>query len=203
MTNIKNVLMTTLRNKQTSMKVFRETADRLAHILAQESTQYIKTKSITIETPLKPARGITFDTHVVLIPILRSGLALLPAFLEYYPDASVGFVGLKRDEETAIAKQYYQNLPPIQPNDQIIILDPMLATGGSTAATIEILLNQGITQEQMLFVGVICAQEGLEHIQKRFPQLHIIIAAHDPILNNKKFIEPGLGDFGDRFFGTL
>ena len=202
METLKETSMTTLRNKKTSMAKFRQAAEKLSIILAHEASTFLKTKKIEIETPLDKTSGTEFDSDVVLIPILRSGLVLLPAFLEFYPQATVGFVGMKRDEKTAIAKLYYQNIPTIKPNGQVIVLDPMLATGGSLADTLDILVNSGINQEQILFVGVICAQEGLDRIHHKFPKIKTIIAAHDPKLNDKKFIMPGLGDFGDRFFGT-
>jgi uracil phosphoribosyltransferase len=204
METMKKLLMTILRNKNTSMHEFRTTAQKLALILAQESANYLETINETIVTPLEiETTGSEITKNIILIPILRSGLALLPAFIEYYPHAKVGCVGLKRDEKTAIAHLYYKNLPQINKDDHVIILDPMLATGGSTAATLKILTDLGIDEEQMLFIGVICATEGLQKIKCEFPKVTTFIAAHDAILNDKKFIVPGLGDFGDRFFGTL
>jgi len=201
---MKNLLMTILRDKNTSMHEFRTTANKLALILAQESANYLETKNETIITPLEiETTGSKITEDIILIPILRSGLALLPAFIEYYPHAKIGCVGLKRDEETAVAHLYYKNLPKINEHDHVIVLDPMLATGGSTAATLKILTDLGIKEEQMLFVGVICATEGLQKINSEFPKVKTFIAAHDATLNDKKFIVPGLGDFGDRFFGTL
>jgi len=203
MSKIKEILMTILRNKETSMSAFRTAADKLALVLAQEAADHLESNNIPITTPLNTqANGIALQNNIVLIPILRSGLALLPAFLNFYPQAKVGFVGLKRDEETAIAHLYYKNIPSIGKNDQVIVLDPMLATGGSTAATLKILTNLGIKEEQILFVGIICATEGLETVKKEFPKIKAIIVAHDQELNNKKYIVPGLGDFGDRYFGT-
>ena len=204
MTQINKILMTTLRNKNTSMQQFRTTADKIALSLAQESFNYLKIKKEQITTPLNTETdGFFLEQDIILVPILRSGLALLPAFLNLYPHAKVGVVGLKRDEKTAIAHLYYKNLPHITSKDHVIVLDPMLATGGSTAATLKILTDLGIKEEQMLFVGVICATEGLKKINTEFPKVQTIIAAHDSQLSDKKFIIPGLGDFGDRYFGTL
>ena len=196
--------MTILRDKNSSMHEFRKAANKLALVLAQESANYLHTKEKEIITPLDTkTTGTEITEDIILIPILRSGLALLPAFIEFYPHAKIGCVGLKRDEETAIAHLYYKNLPKINGHDHVIVLDPMLATGGSTASTLEILTNLGIKEEQMLFVGVICATEGLKKINAEFPKVKTLIAAHDSTLNDKKFIVPGLGDFGDRFFGTV
>ena len=203
MEKIKELLMTTLRNKDTSMVDFRIAADKLALVLAEESADYVEMTPTTITTPLNTqTEGLEFHKNIVLIPILRSGLALLPAFLRFYPHAKVGAVGMKRDEETAQAHLYYKNLPQIAAHDRVIVLDPMLATGGSTSATLKILTDLGIKEEQMLFVGVICATEGLKKINTEFPHVKTLIAAHDQKLNDKKYIVPGLGDFGDRYFGT-
>ncbi|HBR70750.1 TPA: uracil phosphoribosyltransferase [Candidatus Dependentiae bacterium] len=203
MKKIKNLLMTTLRNKETSMTNFRGAADKLALVLAQEAADYLETISSTITTPLNTqTTGVIIKKNLILVPILRSGLALVPAFLHFYPQAKIGVIGAKRDEETAIAHLYYKNLPPISADDQVIVLDPMLATGGSLLMTLKILIDLGIKEEQILFVGVICATEGYNLIKKEFPKINMIIAAQDSKLNDKKYIIPGLGDFGDRYFGT-
>lgn len=139
---------------------------------------------------------------VTLIPILRSGLALLTAFLKAFPDATVGFVGMKRDEQTAMPMLYYKNIPVIQPNSQVIILDPMLATGGSATAVLKIITEMGVAQEQIIFVSIISAPEGIDKIKREFPEIKVIIGVQDQGLTKDKFIIPGLGDFGDRFFGT-
>lgn len=203
MKKIKDLLMSTLRNKETSMSNFRSAADKLALVLAQEAADHLETTKSTITTPLNAqTTGLIIQKNIILIPILRSGLALVPAFLHFYPESKIGVIGAKRDEKTAIAHLYYKNLPPITADDQVIVLDPMLATGGSLAMTLKIIIELGIKEEQILFVGVICATEGYNLIKKEFPKIKLIIAAHDQILNDKKYIIPGLGDFGDRYFGT-
>ncbi len=199
----KSVLMTILRNKQTPIDQFRDSAHQLALIMAQEATTYLPTKPHVITTPLEaPFNGTTWAQPVTLIPILRSGLALLPAFLNYFPTANVGIVGLKRDESTAIAHWYYKNIPPISAQSTVIILDPMLATGGSALATLDMLATIDINQKQIIFAGIISSQEGINAVKKSYPDITIITADCDPALNQSKYIVPGLGDFGDRYFGT-
>jgi len=159
-------------------------------------------KKIQIQTPIDTATGIKLADPIVLVPILRSGITMLHAFTHYFPDASIGVVGLRRDEKTAIAHWYYENLPPLSKKEQVIILDPMIATGGTALETLKKLQEHGVPQEKILFVSMVCAPEGLEAIKAKFDQITIITAAVDDHLNAQKFIVPGLGDFGDRYFGT-
>ena len=128
---------------------------------------------------------------------------MLPPFLKFFENTKVGFIGLKRDEATAIPKMYYKNLPKISKTDDVIILDPMIATGGSGSKAIEILKENGVAEEKIIFVAIICATPGIEKIKKEHPKVKIICAQEDKELNKVYFIVPGLGDFGDRFFGTL
>ena len=199
---MKQLLMSQLRNKKTSRSHFRYTAQRIAHVLAHEAAQHLAVQEIQIQTPLDTTTGIQTADPIVLIPILRSGITLLPVFLQYFPDATVGVVGLQRDEKTAQAHWYYENLPPLNGTQQCIILDPMIATGGTGLETLNKLKQHGMTQDKMLFVSIVCAPEGLAVIRAEFPDITIITAAIDDHLNKEKFIVPGLGDFGDRYFGT-
>lgn len=200
----KNILMTILRDQTTTMAEFRTAANQLAILLAQETAEYVPVTPMSVTTPLSVSfTGMTQVTPLVLIPILRSGLALLPAFAMQYPNAKIGVFGLKRDEKTAIAHWYYKNMPKIDETDHIILLDPMIATGGSALAALNELSQMGIGQERITFVGVISATPGIEAIRAVYPNLRIITAANDPALNATKYIVPGLGDFGDRYFGTL
>ena len=137
-----------------------------------------------------------------MLPVIRSGLSLLPTFLKYYQNAKVGFVGLARDEETAQAHWYYKKLPALSGKEYIIILEPMLATGGTALLVLEELKNSGADMNKIIFVSVVCAPEGIEKINAEFPSVKIITVGVDSHLNDKKFIVPGLGDFGDRYFGT-
>ena len=202
LSSLKNLLITKLRNKSASRAEFRYAAMQLAKLLALEAESVLETEKINIETPITKTIGIKIKKNIVIIIILRSGLVLLPAFIEQFPNSSVGFVGMKRDEKTAKANLYYKNLPKISQYDQVIVLDPMIATGGSSIGTLKILTDQGVNQSQILFVGVIAAPEGIKIMQKTFPNIRIIVAVTDKGLTPTKFITPGLGDFGDRSFGT-
>jgi len=201
--NSKELYLTTLRDKNATPHQFRTAATQLAQLLAYDTVNHIKTKKIAIETPNAATTGSTFAQDIVLIPILRSGITMLPSFLFYFEQATVGVVGLKRDETTAQAQWYYCNLPPLTANQQIIILDPMLATGGTGVEVLKKLQQIGVRDSQVLYVSMIAAPEGLHHIKASFPAVTFINAAIDQKLNTKKFIIPGLGDFGDRYFGTL
>lgn len=197
---MKDILLTILRDKNTKTADFRKAADNLALILAGEVAEFLPKEKFAIQTPLAKTAGYKLKNNIMLVSILRAGLALLPAFLKTFPDAKVGFVGLKRDEKTFKSHLYYKNIPKISKNDNVVILDPMLATGGSLVETIKILLDSGTKQEKIIYVGVVSAPEGLKNLKKNFPKVKTIIATHDQKLNKQKYILPGLGDFGDRYF---
>ena len=200
---MKQSLFTILRDKKTSTAAFRDATHRMTHILAVEAFAYIKEENVSVVTPLqKKTKGKVLAQPVVLLPILRSGLAFLPVFLTYFQDAVVGFIGLKRDEDTAMAEEYYRNIPKIRSNSMVIILDPMIATGGSAVDTIAALKQGGVKEKQMLFVSLIAATKGIARIRSVYPHVTVIVGAEDARLNKDKFIVPGLGDFGDRFFKT-
>lgn len=179
--------LTILRDKKTWTGEFRKTADEIADILAKEVSRRL--------------RGKNKEKNIVLVSVLRAGLALLPSFIEKFPDARIGFIGLKRNEKTFKTKKYYQNIPKISKNDTIVVLDPMLATGGSAVVAIGELIKAGAREEDIIFVGVISAPEGLANLQKHFPRIDTVIAVHDKKLDKHGYIVPGLGDFGDRYFG--
>ena len=200
---LKTTILATLRDKKTQMEEFRNATERIAHILAYESSKCIKTKNIIIETQLGPSAGTVLDQNIVLVPILRSGLTLLRPFEKMYKTAKVGFIGLERNEETAIARKYYANLPKdISADDFVIVLEPMLATGGSAIKAIEIIKEYGVKEENILFATVVAATAGIKAIKKTYSKVKILPIAIDEKLNDKKFIVPGLGDFGDRYYGT-
>jgi len=202
MKTAKKILMTQLRDKTTSRTTFRNTTQQLTQVLAHEAMEHLQTKTKNIETPLAQTTGQIYTDDIVLVPILRSGIAMLHTFLQYFQNAAVGIVGLKRDEKTAQAHWYYENLPPITNNHQILILDPMLATGGTAIETLKKLKGRGAQEEKIMLVTMVCAPEGLDAVKKTFPKTKIITATIDEKLNADKFIVPGLGDFGDRYFGT-
>lgn len=200
---MKQTLLTILRNKKTTIDQFRQASEKLGLVLANEVSSHLEKEKISIETPMAATQGYKFKNDIVLVPILRSGIALLSPFMSFFPKATVGFVGLQRDEKTAIAELYYYKVPPIKDTDDVILLDPMIATGGSAIDALKILKDNGAKEEKIIFAAVIAATEGLERVKKEFPKIKIIIPHVDSKLNTKKFIVPGLGDFGDRFFGTL
>ncbi|MBT4855929.1 uracil phosphoribosyltransferase [bacterium] len=199
---IKQVLLTRLRNKDSSRAQFRAAANKIALVLAEESANFIKTKKVTVETPLETAEGIEYEGKVVLVAILRSGMSMLPVFRDTYPDAAVGFLGIKRNEETAEPEMYYNNIPTIGPDDQVLILDPTIATGGTACAALNLLADLNVKQEQMMFISVISSTQGLEKVRTTFPNVQVTTVGEDTKLNHNKFILPGVGDYGDRYFGT-
>lgn len=199
---MKDALLTILRDKNTETADFRKAADDLALILAGEAAEFLPKEKFTMQTPLAKTAGYRIKNKVVLVPILRAGLALLPAFLKTFSDAKVGFVGLKRDEKTFKSHLYYKNIPKISKNDIVVILDPMLATGGSLVEAIKILLSAGAKEEKIIYIGVVSAPEGIKNLKKNFPKIKTVIAARDQKLNKQKYILPGLGDFGDRYFSS-
>jgi len=199
---MKSLLITKLRNKDSTIQEFRNAAYHLADTLAHITMSHYEKNEITVQTPLGDATGLSFDEPVVLVPILRAGLVLLPPFLSVFSGARVGLIGLKRNEKTAVADMYYENFPKISSRDHIIVLDPMLATGGSSIKAIQHLEQKGANLQKMKMVCMIGATEGIEAFKKAYPQVELILAQEDPILTKEKFIFPGLGDFGDRFFGT-
>ncbi len=200
---MKQSLLTTLRDARTDTAAFRRAAHGVARLLAAEAVTHCAERTAPIETPVAPTIGYYPERQITLVPVLRAGLALLPTFMECFENARVGFAGFRRDEETAESKEYYRNLPPFSAEDQIIVLDPMLATGGSALATIEAVITAGGHAKQIIAVFVVAAPEGLQRLKERFPEVTIISAAYDEKLNDKKYIVPGLGDFGDRYFGTM
>ncbi len=199
---MKDFFLTSLRRSSTTIQPFREAAHALSRILATEASAHIPLQAIKVQTPLGEASGTIIKQRIVLATILRAGLAMLPAFEELFPSAPVGFFGIRRDEKTAEPHLYYQNLPEITPHDWVLLVDPMLATGGSATVALSKLEESGAALSQTLLISIVSAQPGVDAIRKRFPKVTLITGATDPSLNNRKFIMPGLGDFGDRYFGT-
>jgi uracil phosphoribosyltransferase len=200
---MKEVLLTKLRNKKTDIADFRRNATKLAFLLAHEVGNILEKKTIDIETSIEKTKGVELQNDIILIPILRSALSMVPPFIHMFPYAKVGVIGLRRDEETFQPKMYYKQFPTITKSDNVVILDPMIATGGSGSETIRILKEGGVPEENIIFANIIAAKPGIENIKKVYPKIKIISVHEDQKLNDKKFIVPGLGDFGDRFFGTL
>jgi uracil phosphoribosyltransferase len=189
-----------LRDTQTNTDTFRRHARLLTLILAFHVLEDLPTREITVQSPLEQTSGKVVDRNVIFVPVLRAGLAMLDAMSDFVPGSKVGFVGLERDERTAIAHSYYQKLPAQLAEAEAIILDPMLATGGSALATVELLKENRASSIRL--ACVVAAPEGISLLRKRHPDVRITTAVVDRGLNDRKFILPGLGDFGDRYFGT-
>ncbi len=190
-----------LRNAKTSSADFRRTVAEIATLLAYEATRSLKVDHLTVRTPLDldaPAVRLSAPGPL-LVPILRAGLGLLDGFTYVLPEAEVGLVGLRRNEETFEPEQYAQKLPTSLADRAVFVLDPMLATGGSLAFTCQLLMARGATD--ITAVSVIAAPEGVAAVQAACPSVRIVTAALDPGLNEKAYIVPGLGDAGDRLFG--
>lgn len=192
--------LTFLRDKNTPTDRFRLYSDQICKILLGEVAVGLPTDTVDVETPLATTKGVHLSEHIIIVPILRAGLAMLSSATQYFPRAKVGFVGLKRDEETAIAHEYYWNVPPVTDETTVIITDPMLATGGSLLHVLKRLHE--FHPREIRVVSVISAPEGIDAVQKEFPDVGIFTGVIDERLNAQKFIVPGLGDYGDRYFGT-
>jgi uracil phosphoribosyltransferase len=192
--------LTHLRAAETPSPQFRRWIDDAASLLAFEVTRTLETKSVRIRTPLTQTAGVGLKRDVVLVPILRAGVAMLDAFLRAIPDASVGFVGQKRDEATLEAHTYICNLPRSVATADVIVLDPMLATGGSACSTLTLLRERGA--RHLRFASLLAAPEGVRRVRRVHPEVPIFTASLDQKLNSHGFIVPGLGDAGDRAFGT-
>ncbi len=189
-----------LRDKDTEPKKFRELIRELAILLVYEATADLATEEISVETPLGVAKGRRLREQIGLVPILRAGLGMVEGVWEMMPSAEVWHIGLYRDERTLRPVEYYNKLP-VDPTVQVcLILDPMLATGGSAVATVDILKRWGA--QRIKFVGIIAAPEGIQALTQAHPDVPIYVAAIDERLNEHGFILPGLGDAGDRQFGT-
>lgn len=192
--------LTKLRDSRTDPEAFRRGLAEVAGLMVYEATRSLQTKSITVSTPLTKARGVKLKHEVMLVPILRAGLGMLPSILQLIPHARVGFVGLKRSEKTLRAGVYHKSLPADLSSFEIILIDPMLATGGSAVAALKLLEERGA--QRIRLVSLVAAPEGIARVHEHAPQLLIFTAAIDEKLNAQGYIVPGLGDAGDRLFGV-
>jgi uracil phosphoribosyltransferase len=190
--------LTVLRDKKTDPQQFRAAAKGLTYTLVFEATRQLPTAEFVVDTPMQPATGYRVE-NVVAVPVLRAGLGLLDAVLEMIPDVKVGFAGVARDEETAQPQEYYAKLPDLS-DATVLICEPMLATGGSLSWAVDKVKSSGATDITALCV--VTAPEGVARMYEDHPEVQIIAAAHDQGLNEDYYIVPGLGDMGDRLFGT-
>jgi uracil phosphoribosyltransferase len=192
-------IITHLRDQTTKPATFRTLAYQIGLLLAVEATRDLPTEDKRIQTPLEPLTARVLARPLVVVPILRAGLGMVQPFLDIFPDVSVGYIGLERDHATAVARSYYCKLPPLT-GARVIIVDPMLATGGSAVQALDVIKAAGATE--LSFACIVSSPEGVAAVQARHPEVPLFTAAHDRELNAKKYILPGLGDFGDRLYGT-
>ncbi|MBN2732041.1 MAG: uracil phosphoribosyltransferase [Balneolaceae bacterium] len=192
--------LTILRDVNTSMAEFRQAIKRIAIILAYNALKELPLRSFDVETPIGQTTGYDIDQEIMVVPILRAGLSLTDALLQFIPDATVGHLGMYRDEETHEPVDYYSNIPEGVKEAMVLVVDPMLATGGSADDALSFLKKKGA--QHLRFISLISAPEGLKRLQEKHPDVHIITSAIDEKLNDDAFIVPGLGDAGDRYFGT-
>lgn len=191
--------LTHLRDLTTKPATFRTLAHQLGLMLALEATRDLPQRSHAVNTPLEPYTGKVLAEQLVVVPILRAGIGMVQPYLDLFPDVSVGYVGLERDHQTAQARSYYCKLPPLA-GKRVLCVDPMLATGGSAVMALDLLKQNGATD--LALVVIVAAPEGVSAAHAAHPGLPIFTAALDRELSAKKYILPGLGDFGDRLFGT-
>jgi uracil phosphoribosyltransferase len=190
-----------LRDKRTPPEQFRRAATRISVLLAAEALRQVSWTPITVETPIGPADGRRLQPDIVVVPVLRAGLGMLDAVLDLVPTARVGHIGLQRDEMTAVASQYYSKLPSSLRGSFVLMIDPMLATGGSAVAALDLLAKAGASEVRI--VCIVAAPEGIATVQQHYPDVSIFTPVVDQRLNAQKYIVPGLGDFGDRLYGTV
>ena len=192
--------LTNIRKKDTSTKDFYQNVNEIAGLMAYEITREFPLKAVEIETPICKSVQYELANDVVIVPILRAGLGMVDGIRDLIPTAKVGFIGLYRDEETLEPHEYYAKFPDNIKDSIVLLVDPMLATGGSADAAITMLKKRGC--KDIRYVGLVGAPEGVNHLQKQHPDVDIYLAALDEKLNENGYIVPGLGDCGDRLFGT-
>lgn len=192
--------LTIMRNEETKTKDFRQNLDEISGLMAYEITRDIKLEPVTINTPVTEYETFQLTKKIVLVPILRAGLGMVDGILELIPNAKVGHVGVYRDEETLQPHEYFAKFPENLEEAEVLVLDPMLATGGSADAAIEMVKKRGA--KNIKLVCLVGAPEGVNLVHEKHPDVDIFLAALDSHLNENGYIVPGLGDAGDRIFGT-
>ena len=193
--------LTILRNKRTKNSLFRQTMNEISYLIAAEVLKHIKFKKIKIQTPIQNTSGNEISNPLIIIPILRAGLGLVEGFVKFLPNVEIGHIGLYRDEQTYQPVEYLCKLPKVN-NKTILVLDPMLATGNSSSAAIDLIKERGVKVKNIKLISLLAAPEGIKNIRKNHKDLHIFTCSLDKGLNKKKYIVPGLGDAGDRYMGT-
>ena len=193
--------LTILRNRRTSNSLFRQSMNEISYLIAGEVLKYIKFKKINIQTPIVKTSGTEIATPLIIIPILRAGLGLVEGFVKFLPNVEKGHIGLYRDEQTYQPVEYLCKLPKVT-NKTILVLDPMLATGNSASAAIDLIKNKGVNIKNIKLVSLLASPEGVKTLRKKHKDLHIFTCSLDKGLDKNKYIVPGLGDAGDRYMGT-
>jgi uracil phosphoribosyltransferase len=193
--------LTRLRDTSTPPTEFRQLVRKLASLLAYEATKDLQSERVDVKTPLAVTAGRRLTQRIGLVPILRAGLGMVDPVLDLIPSAEVWHLGLYRDEKTAQPVEYYSKLPPQRPVDVALVVDPMLATGGSVTAALSTLRDWGVPHAKLL--SIIASEEGVKRVEAEFPDAQIYVCQIDPELDDRKFIVPGLGDAGDRIFNTV
>jgi uracil phosphoribosyltransferase len=189
-----------LRDKQARPQEFRRLLGEIASLMIYEATRNFGVKKISVQTPLARAEGLQLEREIVLVPVLRAGLGMLDSILQLIPHARVGFIGLKREETTLQAQFYHKSFPKNLADVEVVLIDPMLATGGSAVAALDLLTEQGAKNVRL--VNLVAAPQGVRAVRRKYARTPIFTAAIDKTLNERGFIVPGLGDAGDRLFGT-
>ena len=192
--------LTRLRDRRTQPQEFRRVLGEIAALMLYEATRSFAVRPVSVMTPLARAPGFQLQREVLVVPILRAGLGMMDAILQLIPHARVGFIGLKREETTLRATAYHKSLPKRLERFETVLIDPMLATGGSTVAAMDLLSERGARCVRL--VNLVAAPEGIRHVRRHYPKLPIFTAAVDQKLNERGYILPGLGDAGDRLFGV-
>ena len=192
-------VVTHLRDGTTKPATFRTLAYQISLLLALEVTRDLGMREVEVQTPLERHKGRVLAQPLVIVPVLRAGIAMVQPFTDLFPDISVGYIGLERDHATAVARSYYCKLPPFD-SKKVLIVDPMLATGGSAVQAIQLVREHGCMTPTV--VCIVAAPEGVSAVEALDPNILMVAAALDRELNARKYILPGLGDFGDRLYGT-
>jgi uracil phosphoribosyltransferase len=192
-------VLTHLRDRTTKPATFRTLTQQIGLLLALEATKDLPTKDVAVDTPLEPLMSPVLAQGLSIVPILRAGLGMLQPYMDLFPDVSVGYVGLERDHTTAVARSYYCKLPPTD-GRRVLCVDPMLATGGSAVQALTMLKDAGA--RDLRLVCIVSAPEGIAAVEAEHPDVPILTAVIDRQLNPDRYILPGLGDFGDRLYGT-
>ncbi len=193
--------LTILRNKKTSNSIFRQTMNEISYLLAAEVLKNLKYKKISIQTPISKTTGLNIRDQIIIVPILRAGLGLVEGFVKFLPNVEKGHIGLYRDEQTYQPVEYLCKLPKVN-NKKILVLDPMLATGNSSSAAINLICDKGVKINNITLVSLLASPEGIKNLRRKHKDLQIFTCSIDKGLNKKKYIVPGLGDAGDRYMGT-